>query len=145
MSPASPWTGGSAWTRAGGPAAGARLAERPPVFRARGAGGPVTGAERVFRPRAPSRSVFGGRGHPRVCQLLIPFNTSSPPSSLIPTVPPLNPWKIFLPNTSLPAFSTSFTNPLLQGIFLTQGSNPGLPHCRQILYHLSHQGSLQRN
>ena len=30
---------------------------------------------------------------------------------------------------------------LLQGIFLTQGSNPGLPHCRQTLYHLSHQGS----
>ena len=30
---------------------------------------------------------------------------------------------------------------LLQGIFLTQGSNPGLPHCRQIPYHLSHQGS----
>ena len=26
-------------------------------------------------------------------------------------------------------------------IFLTQGSNPGLLHCRQILYHLSHQGS----
>ena len=30
---------------------------------------------------------------------------------------------------------------LLQGIFPTQGSNPGPPHCRQILYHLSHQGS----
>ena len=30
---------------------------------------------------------------------------------------------------------------LLQGIFLTQGSNPGLLHCRQILYHLSHQRS----
>ena len=30
----------------------------------------------------------------------------------------------------------------LQGIFPTQGSNPGLPHCWQILYHLSHQGSL---
>ena len=29
-----------------------------------------------------------------------------------------------------------------QGIFLTQGSNKGLLHCRQILYHLSHQGSL---
>ena len=27
---------------------------------------------------------------------------------------------------------------LLQGIFLTQGSNPGLLHCRQILYNLSH-------
>ena len=31
---------------------------------------------------------------------------------------------------------------LLQGIFLTQGSNLGLLHCRQILYHLNHQGSL---
>ena len=30
---------------------------------------------------------------------------------------------------------------LLKGIFPTQGSNPGLPHCRRILYHLSHQGS----
>ena len=32
---------------------------------------------------------------------------------------------------------------LLQGIFPTQGSNPGLLHCRQMLYPLSHQGSLQ--
>ena len=30
---------------------------------------------------------------------------------------------------------------LLQGIFPTQGSNPDLPHYRQILYQLSHQGS----
>ena len=30
---------------------------------------------------------------------------------------------------------------LLQGIFPTQGLNQGLPHCRQTLYHLSHQGS----
>ena len=30
---------------------------------------------------------------------------------------------------------------LLWRIFPTQGSNPGLPHCRQTLYHLSHQGS----
>ena len=30
---------------------------------------------------------------------------------------------------------------LLQGIFQTQGSNLDLPHCRQILYPLSHQGS----
>ena len=29
----------------------------------------------------------------------------------------------------------------LQGIFPTQGSNPGLPHCRQTLYRLSYQGS----
>ena len=30
---------------------------------------------------------------------------------------------------------------LLQGIFPTQRSNPGLLHCRQVLYHLSHQKS----
>ena len=30
---------------------------------------------------------------------------------------------------------------LLQGIFPIQGLNPGLPHCRQILYQLSHKGS----
>ena len=30
---------------------------------------------------------------------------------------------------------------LLQGIFPTQVLNPGLPHCRWILYHLSYQGS----
>ena len=37
---------------------------------------------------------------------------------------------------------------LLQAIFPTQGLNPGLPPCRQTLYHLSHQGSpgkLQRS
>ena len=33
---------------------------------------------------------------------------------------------------------------LLQGIFPTQGSNPGLPNCRRILYRLSHQGSAPR-
>ena len=30
---------------------------------------------------------------------------------------------------------------LLQGIFPTKGSNPGLLHCKQILYCLSHQES----
>ena len=30
---------------------------------------------------------------------------------------------------------------LLQGIFPSQGSNPGLPHCGRILYQLSHEGS----
>ena len=32
---------------------------------------------------------------------------------------------------------------LLQGIFLIQGWNPGLLHCRQTVCHLSHQESLQ--
>ena len=30
---------------------------------------------------------------------------------------------------------------LLQGIFPTQGLNPGFQHCRKVLYQLSHQGS----
>ena len=30
---------------------------------------------------------------------------------------------------------------LLQGIFPTQESNPGLPHCRRILHQLSHKAS----
>ena len=31
---------------------------------------------------------------------------------------------------------------LLQGVFLTQRSNPRHPHCRESLYHLSHQGGI---
>ena len=38
------------------------------------------------------------------------------------------------------AFKCSFDD-FVGEIFLTQGLNPGLPHCRQTLYHLSHQGS----
>ena len=34
---------------------------------------------------------------------------------------------------------------LFQGIFPTPGLNPGLLHCRQILHHLSHQGSPKQN
>ena len=34
---------------------------------------------------------------------------------------------------------------LLQGIFPTQESNPGLPPCRWILYQLSYQGSPSKN
>ena len=46
-----------------------------------------------------------------------------------------SPWNSSGQNTGVGSYS------LLQGIFPTQGSNPGLPHCRQILYQLSHQGS----
>ena len=46
----------------------------------------------------------------------------------------LCPWDIQGKNTGVGCHS------LLQGIFLTQGSNPGLLNCRQILYHLSCQG-----
>ena len=38
--------------------------------------------------------------------------------------------------------NTGVSSPFLpQGIFPTQGLNPGLLHCRQILYQLSHKGS----
>ena len=47
----------------------------------------------------------------------------------------LCPWDSLGKNTGVGSLS------LLQGIFPTQGSSPGLPHCRQILYHLSHQGN----
>ena len=44
------------------------------------------------------------------------------------------PWSSPDQNTGVGSFS------LLQGILPTQGSNPGFPHCRQILYQLSHKG-----
>ena len=46
-----------------------------------------------------------------------------------------SPWNSLGQNTGVGSLS------LLQGIFPTQRSNPGLPLCRQILYQLSHQGS----
>ena len=45
------------------------------------------------------------------------------------------PWNSAGQNTGVGSLS------LLQGIFPSQGSNPGPPHCRQILYQLNLQGS----
>ena len=53
----------------------------------------------------------------------------------------LEPTRLLCPQTSPGKKTGVGSNFLLQGIFPTQGSNPGLPHCRQIRYHLSHQGS----
>ena len=47
-----------------------------------------------------------------------------------------SPWNSQGQNTGVCSLS------LFQGIFPTQGSNPGLLHCRQILNQLSHKGSL---
>ena len=44
-------------------------------------------------------------------------------------------WNYLVQNTRVGSLS------LLQGIFPTQGLNPGFPHCRQILYQLNHKGS----
>ena len=58
--------------------------------------------------------------HVCVCQLL----------SLVQVF--VTPWNSSGQNTGVGIRS------LLQGILPTQGSNPGLPHCRRILYQLSH-------
>ena len=55
------------------------------------------------------------------------------PRGLCPTRP-LCPWGFSNKNTAVSC------HVLLQGIFPTQGSNPGLLHCRRILYHLSQEG-----
>ena len=52
------------------------------------------------------------------------------------------PWTILYSPWNSPGQNTGVGSlSLLQGIFPTQGLSPGLPHCRQILYQLSHQGS----
>ena len=62
------------------------------------------------------------------CPTLCDLMDCSPPGSFV--------------QRSSPGKNTAVScHALLQGIFLTQGLNPGLPHCRQILYQLSHQGS----
>ena len=50
-----------------------------------------------------------------------------------------SPWNSSGQNTGVGSLS------LLQGIFPTQGSNPGLLHCRWILYQLSYQGRVRSN
>ena len=74
---------------------------------------------RVVNTREPPPSEFGlGRGFPW-----------THPFVWLPTLPSQQ--RDFLINHS-------YTDPPLdQGIFPTQGSNLGLPHCRRILYHLS--------
>ena len=64
------------------------------------------------------------------------MSNSLQPSGLKPTRLPC-PWNSPSNNTGVDSHS------LLQGIFLTQGSNLGLLPCRQLLYRLSHQGSPQ--
>ena len=49
-----------------------------------------------------------------------------------------SPWNSPGQNTGVGSLS------LLQGISPTQGSNPGLPRCRQILYPLSHKGKRKK-
>ena len=58
-------------------------------------------------------------------------------TQLWPTLQPVD----YTVHRILQARSGVGSHSLLQEIFPTQGSNPDLPHCRQILYQLSYQGS----
>ena len=73
------------------------------------------------------RNLPSGRKCVCVCKSLSHVQFCSPPGSSV--------HEIHQERTGVDSHS------LLQGIFLTQGSTWGLLHCRQILYHLSHQGS----
>ena len=53
----------------------------------------------------------------------------------------LRPNGLYSPWNSLGQITGVGSLSLLQGIFLIQGLNPGLLHCRQILYQLSRKGS----
>ena len=57
----------------------------------------------------------------------------------------LQPHRLYSPWNSPGQDTGVGSHALLQGIFPTQGSNPGLPHCRWILYQLSHKGSPNNN
>jgi len=76
--------------------------------------------------------LFKHEGHPRP-GIKPHMCTSESHSVVSDSLQP--PWNSPGQNTRVDSLS------LLQGIFPTQGSNPGLQHCRQILYQLSHKGS----
>ena len=76
---------------------------------------------------------------PAISTSVVPFSScpqSLPASGSFPMSQLCSPWSSPGQNTGVGSLS------LLQGIFPTRGSNPGLPHFRRILYQLSHKGSL---
>ena len=71
-----------------------------------------------------------------ICFFQLKWNEScSVVSSCLPPCGLYSPWNSPDQNTVVGSLS------LFQGIFPTQGSNPGLLYCRRILYQLSHKGS----
>ena len=91
--------------------------------------------------QAPLSIGFSRQEYQSGCHALLQGNLPNPgikPRSptlqvdSLPTEPPGKP-----KNTGVGSLS------LLQGIFPTQGSNPGLLHYRRVLYQLSHKGSIR--
>ena len=80
-----------------------------------------------------------------MCWLLSHVWLFAPPWAVAPQAPPsmgFSRQEKKIPWSGIPTGVGSHA--LLQGIFLTQGSNLGLLHCRQTLYSLSYQGSLTK-
>ena len=90
-----------------------------------------------FSDSLPHRTFLEGRGHlqsPRSCEVNVTV------AQLCPT--PCDPMDYIYSPWNSPGQNTGVgSQSRLQGTSPTQGSNPGLPHCRTILYQLSHQGS----
>ena len=85
------------------------------------------------------KSNIGGFTLPEFFKLMIKSQSENESCSVMPSSlwshGLHSQWNSLGQNTGVGSLS------LLQGIFPTQGSNPGLPHCRQIVYQLSHKGS----
>ena len=82
-------------------------------------------------------------GHPaklaRFCWLMPILLVNLKVAQLCPTLCECSPWNSPGQNTG-----GNCSVSRLQGIFPTQGSNLGLPHCGRVLYHLSHKGEVPR-
>ena len=85
----------------------------------------LTAAAAGIRGEQKSPGGVGRKAKLLAAQLCL---TLCDPIDCSPPARPLCPWNFPGKNTGVGGHS------LLQGIFLTQGSNPGLLHCRQILY-----------
>ena len=73
----------------------------------------------------------------QVHTMTLPIESESESQSVVSNS--LWPYGRYSPWNSLGHITGVGSLSLLQRIFPTQGSNPGLPHCRQILYQLSHR------
>ena len=91
-------------------------------------------------------SLSGSSGHgtpqARILECVaIPFSRDLPNSGISPECPALQADSLLSESPGKPRNTGVGSLALLQGIFLTQESNQGLLHYRQILYQLSYQGS----
>ena len=86
-------------------------------------------------------SIFKSRAIPLLTKVCVVTGGLVTQSCLLSPPRGLWPPRLLCPRDSPGKNTGEGCHVLLEGIFPTQGSNPGLPPCRQILYQLSYQGS----